>query len=847
MQTPLVRTAASFAAGILLGSLFLVLPWTAAACAVIITAATLLAAFRRPRHAPALLGALAALAAGAAFLLLSVLHRPADHYLRFGLPDDQAHTLVGRIASPLDRDPDRTAFLLDLETIDGITASGLVRASVRSAAVPAGLNDRIEAVGKLHPPRAVLNPGGFDYPGHLARQQVFAVMQVRSAADLSVRASGTGLLRAIQDRRERIRRAFLTSTAGDGGAVLQAMVLGEEGSLTEDLRERFLAAGVTHILSISGSHLGLVAIICFWCLRQALFLLPERHYHRLTLLLDPRKAAAFVTAVPVTLYAFLAGGQTATLRSLIMILAGLGALVMDRTGDLLAALALAALLILVPAPQALFDISFQLSYLSVLSIVVVVRTLEALPPPAPGRVHRWRRSALLLLAVSLAATAATGPLVASAFGRLSAAGIVANMLVVPAAGAVVVPLGLLTGLLSLVTGSLPLAWLDQLAADRFVALVSFFGRLPGAALRLPSPGPLVLAGYALLAVTVFRWVRAALLSRFRPLEEGSHPPRWLRTSFALSLVLIGLALLMPLVMPRPPRVTFLDVGQGDCAVIESAAGERVLIDAGGTRDNRFDTGGRVVLPWLVDNGIRTLDLVVLSHPHPDHLYGLLSVLRGVTVRELWTSGRDGDLEGYAELQALAAERGIRLRTVRQGEAVRIGGLGLEVLHPNGTAPAGAGKAYAAENDRSLVVRAMLSGTTFLFAGDIHRTGERQLLAANRDLRADVLKVPHHGSATSSSVELLNAVRPRLAVISVGAGNPYRHPSEAVLARFAERGIGLARTDRDGAVTVRPAGAALSVTAWADLVLRRVGTMDLREWTMVERGNWERLRIRGWGS
>jgi competence protein ComEC len=847
MQIPLVRTALALVAGILLGSLFLILPWTAVVLAFVMLAAAVLGCFRARRRAPALLGAAAAFAAGAALLLSSVLSRPEDHYLRLGLPDGKGHTVVGRVVTPLERDPDRTAFLLEAESADGRRLSGVLRVSVRGTDPGAGYGDRVSVTGRLHPPRGHRNPGGFDYPGHLARRKVFGVLQARSPADVRVVVPGRGMLRAIQDRRERIRQAFLASTSGDGSAVLQAMVLGEEGGLTDSLRERFMAAGVTHILSISGSHLGLVALLCFWLVRRALFLLPERQYHRLTLLVDPRKAAALGTAVPVTLYAFLAGGQVATLRSLVMILAGLAAVAADRPRSLAAALALAALLILVPAPETVFDISFQLSFLSVLSIFFVIDIADALAPSPKDRRLRRAWNVLMLLAVSVAATVATGPLVAAHFGQVAPAGIVANLIVVPFAGAVVVPLGLLSGVLSLLLGPLPFAGLNQLVADSFVAVVSFFAAIPGAVLRVPSPGPLFLAGYILVAVTAFRWVRAALFARFRPLEHGTARPRFVLPSLAAGCALMGLSVLLTFFPPRGAQVTFLDVGQGDCAFIESQDGTRVLIDGGGTRDGGFDTGSRIVVPWLTDRGVRSIDLVILSHPHPDHLNGLIPVLRAFRVSELWTTGLDAGLEGYGELLTVAAERKVPHRTVDAGERRERGGLRLEALHPDRTVPSRRnGRAYASENDRSLVVRVRCGGRSFLFPGDLHRDGERELLARSPDLAADVLKVPHHGSRSSTGPALLNAVAPRVAVVSAGAGNPYHHPSKEVLARFAERGIEVARTDRDGAVIVRPSARGISVLRWADLVLERMDGAGGRSWTELERSNWERLRIRTWG-
>ena len=395
--------------------------------------------------------------------------------------------LTGTISSPLDRDPDRTAFVMELIQVDGTPVRGSVRVSVREEIASLGYGDLVRVSGKMRKPGSFMNPGGFDYAEYLARSGVFATVSVRTGDDIALLKRGAGVFRTIQDWRERIRQAFLASTAGPGSAILQAMVLGEEGGLTEELRDRFLAAGVTHIISISGSHLGMVALLCFGLMRGLLFLLPERLYHRLTLFVDPKKIAAWLTLPLLIFYTLLAGGQVATIRSLIMITAGLAALILDREHSLMHSLALAALVILAASPQAVFDISFQLSYLSVLVIGYVVSLWNDIGVKASGRIMKFAHGVALLMIISLATSLATGPLVARYFNQFSLAGLVSNLVVVPFAGAVVVPLGLFSGILSLFTNHLPLARMNQVVSDVFHRTRLFL--FPPPLRGVPSEGP----------------------------------------------------------------------------------------------------------------------------------------------------------------------------------------------------------------------------------------------------------------------------------------------------------------------------------------------------------------------
>lgn len=840
---PIILLALAFSAGILLGQGSLFFPASTAALIAmgIPIAGILLHSGRTTRRSLLLIAS--GLAAGSALLLLEAAYVPPDHYRNLPFVNGSAHRIAGKVSSPLERGPGRIAFTLAVNRIDGSHAAGTVRIVVRDELFAGGYGDRIELSGRPVPPRGYRNPGGFDYPAYLARQGVYAVVPVKSGSAIAILERGSGLFRLVQDLRERIRRSMTASLRGEGLAVLLAMTIGEEGDLTDDLRERFVAAGVTHIISISGSHLGMVAVICFWITRSALFLLPERAYHWFTIRADPRKIAALLTVVPVVLYAFLAGGQVATIRALIMILAGLAALSLDREGDLWSALAIAALISLVPDPQALFDISFQLSYLSVLCIAFVVSTGNSLALPSRNRTERFRNSILLLFVISLTAALATGPLVAFYFRQISFAGLIANMVVVPFAGALVVPLGLAGGILSLVTGSFPLAAPNQFLADRFVGLVSFFGGMPFAAVHVPSPDFLFAAGYAGLLASSAIWIRARLFSVYRPLESPSRPARFTRVVLSLSAVLVALSLLLPLFRHPSALVTFIDAGQGDCSLIETAEGTVILIDGGGTRDNRFDVGRRVIAPYLRDRGIRTIDLVILSHPHPDHMNGLLAVLKEFTVRELWGSGLDGELPGYADLQDILGQKRIAFRTVSAGYHADVDDARIAVLHPERTFLQRSKKAYAAENDRSLVISLTLAGRTLLFPGDIHREGEQALLRNCPDLSCDLLKVPHHGSKTSSSDDLVAALHPAVAVFTVGEGNPYRHPAEEVVERYKGIGAALYRTDRHGAVMVRIEPAGLAAQAWSELELRRISLERLTDWWVIERENWKRLAVR----
>ena len=848
MQKPLISISLAYAFGLLLGHGFLYAPW---AIILLVIVATLVAgAFVRTGGCSVRQFLIIVLPAciGMAAYFWSTTWLPAGHFTRLFPDDSISHRLIGTITSAIDRDPDKTAFVLDLQEIDGLPVSGRVRVSVREALTKAGYNDRIRVAGKLFEPEAYGNPSSFDYGQFLAQKRIYRMLSVKDAAAIEILQRGSGLFRRIQDWRERIRQAFLSSTTGQGSAILQAMTLGEEGGLTDDMRDRFMAAGVTHIISISGSHLGMVAILCFGLIKTLLHLMPERFYHLLTLHADPKKIAAGLTLPLLVFYTLLAGGQMATVRSLIMLCAALAAIMLDREHALMHALALAGLIILVANPQALFDISFQLSYLSVLAIVSVVMLWNELQLQSQNIYQRLRNSAALLLAVSAGTALATGPLVAHYFNQISLAGLVSNMIVVPLAGFIVVPIGLLSGLVSLATGPLFIAPVNQLVADLFCNIVTFFSRLPFAQFHPPSPGLLWLLIYALFLLAVYDILRTKLFYRFKPFESSDRISKIsLMTALFAGLFISASAILF--IMPHRTTVLhFPDVGQGDCALIRLASGKNILIDAGGSYDGRFDTGRRLVAPYLWNLGIHRLDLVILSHPHPDHMNGMRYLFKAFAVREVWSHGLDTDLPGYDEFKRRLAEQRIPHRILSAADpATLIGGAEIKVLHPAPDFITHERKAYAAENSRSLVVRVTAQERVFLFVGDINRDAEAVLVQSGRDLSCDLIKVPHHGSNSSNSETFISRAHPAIAIADVGRRNRYRHPSPEVVARYRAAGAQFYQTDLSGALTITLDRERLRVSEWRKVMLQRIDLERPAAWASRERNNWRALWFRAWDA
>jgi len=701
----------------------------------------------------------------------------------------------------------------------------------RIDSVPFEYGDRLEMTVALRWPQSFRNPGVFDVADYHRRRGLSGIASLaHPRLAKKVGEGGSQILRRLFRLRERLRLQIEHSLTGPAAAILSAMLIGESGGLTDDIWDTFSAAGVIHLLSVSGSHLALVALLIFGSVRRGLLLLPSRLLLRLSLWKIPSQWAAPATVAPVTFYALLAGAETATLRSLVMVLVYLLAVWLRRADDPKTSLAVAALLILVFDPLTVFDLSFQFSFLSVLSMLVAS---EIWPPPTltpqSSFVSRvMLRPVRIAGGATLAVTIGTMPLTLHYFHTFNLVGIVANLIAVPVAGFLIVPLGLLSLFLSpLTSGTIfPLSGLHQKIGTLFFDGLVFFARLPGADAHFAAP-PLwvILLFYVMLVFFVRRRV----------------------SGWAYVAATAGLLLLFGVRWtPENLRIAFLDVGQGDATVVAFPNGQVMLVDAGSGGD--FDAGRRAVAPYLWQRRIRTIDDLIGSHPQQDHMGGMATILKRFHVGRFWTNGETSDALFYraAQQQATAAELEVR-PAQRTTPPLTVGDCKITFLNPPDPNPKDSGPSQASSrNNRSVVFRLHCRTPTdfsLLMTGDIESSAQQRLLQNGEMLRSDLLKVPHHGSRGALDLAFLSTVAPKVAVIEVGRHNRYGHPHPEVVEAYTACGIPLYRTDRDGAVevTVTPKGMSIHTddTRRARPVTWNANILQ-QEWK-----NWQRVWNASW--
>jgi competence protein ComEC len=766
-------------------------------------------------------------------------------------PSNSRIEWTGRIVAPVQQTPDRLIMVIRSdEPIDAAGASRHIRLTWHTPERVFFQGDRVSFRAMVRRPSGSLNPGGFDYAAYLERQGIDAVATVTGSEAVQFLESGRvhpwwAIWNQFDRWRSSIRLAAIQSLPQPALGLYVGIIIGDRGYLDPELREQFMVTGTVHLLSISGSHLGLVTLLIFAVVRWATLLLPEDWLLGLSRRIAPSRLAAGCTVLPVAGYACLAGAELATIRSLLMVAVGLIAIWMGQERRLFHALSAAAMGMLLHDPQALFDISFQLSFMSVIAIAgwlswpVVAETEERPNNTSFLRSSvQWGKDSIVMSGV---VTLVTIPLVAYYFNQLPWLGLLTNVVAVPVTGILLVPIGLAAGIWQIVIGGtvLPLASLNQWFLEHFVAAVRLVSTLPGGEWHVAAPSVFTMVLFYVCLVLL--WQRAG--KTMLRLAAGA----------GVLLVLLWWAWSPRMFLDGDHfRVTFLDVGQGDSAVVELPDGQVVLID-GGAAYEQFDMGRAVVAPFLWNRGIRAIDQVIGTHPQLDHVGGLAWVIRHFVVKHYWGSGHTREELFYKQVQQSLADQGVQEQVAREGqEIVSSGPCRLVVLNPPAEEPLDVPLHHShvgghVLNNHSVVTRLTCGPHTILFAADIEQDGLSRMTRTPSHAHGPiaVLKVPHHGAVSSLNREWLTSLQPRYAVFSAGRHNRYTHPAAAVLDAYGAVGSTVLRTDRDGGVwfTGGVSGSAIHVHRTRDLVWQPTHSVSCL-WT-CEQANLARIWKHWW--
>ncbi len=651
----------------------------------------------------------------------------------------------------------------------GTAASGLVWARWPDEETPPERGDVAVLAGELRAPDGVRNPSAFDFAFYLRNRRVHRTLT-------GCRLLSHELAAGRFDVAAWVYRTLPRRVPGVPGEVLRGLLLGTGRELPEELTDAFRRSGTVHVLAVSGLHVGFIVLIVHGVLRS---------------LRVPRRASRLLVTPALAAFVLIVGARPSVVRACVMAAFLMAAPLLERRPNPLNALGAAALALLLARPGSLFDLGFQLSFSAVGGILLLHGPLEERLSAALGARGRWTGRLAAPLALSLSAQVGVAPLLIRTFGEVSVISPLANLVVVPLAGVSVASGIALLAFEQL--GSWPASAFAACAwcAIRALVLVAeSLGRCPWATVRVAARfWPAVL------------WAAAGLCLRLR--AESARGRR-----AGLAALACSAALVAALGLTGPgrsfPRLVFFDVGQGDSMLLELPRRRYLLVDAGpgpaaAGRADAYrvrDAGRSVVLPHLRHEGVTRLAGLVITHAHADHFGGAASVLNSVGVDTLFLPPGGSADSALVGLVRMAKSRGTRIREVGSGDALSIGGVRFAVLWPDVEAATS-----WSENNSSVVLRGNVSGCGVLLTGDVEKRAEARLCSGHRSISAAVLKVPHHGSSTSSTEAFVRRVSPGLAVVQVGERNRHGHPDAGTLRRLDAAGASVLRTDVDGAVVV----------------------------------------------
>jgi len=628
------------------------------------------------------------------------------------------------------------------------------------------------------------NPGEFDYRKYLANHHIYALAYPDEKGIRVVSPNRFFVIRRFANHvKYKIQDLIHNSMKGEPAAILQALLVGVRGEISDQTEQAFIDSGVIHVLAVSGLHVGYVTL-AIWVITGFLRL--------------PLKPRVLITIIVLGFYVLVVDIKPSVFRAVIMASMVLIAKGWERQVNIYNSLAAAALIQTLIDPLQLFDMGFQLSFTAVFSIVYIYKRFEKLLPAGLKEALFSKnavRYVVQMFLVSLAALVGTIPITIYYFNRIPIISMISNLLIIPLIG-LIGALGFAQVIIGSVFAIVNIAYgeIEMLLIKLLRTIVQIFSSVPGAYIPVAR---ISVIGVVVIYIFIFLLINC---------EKAK-----VRKVLVISGLILGNILVWRgIFIPPSLEITFLDVSQGDAAWIQLPNRQTILIDTG-DRTFRRDYGKLVVEPFLKRKGVKHIDVLMLSHPHSDHIGGAPTILRNFEVGQIWESAIQAKSRNYYEIHHLADSLNIPVLTPFAGDMVFISdNLKLCFLHPSRKFLE---KHHQNYNNGSLVCKLTYGENSFLFTGDAEEESEEFLVNWGDFLRSTVIKVPHHGSNTSSILPYVSLIEPEYALISVGKNNKFHHPAGSTVSRYQTIGAKIHRTDIDHAFQVKTNGKIVKVINW----------------------------------
>ncbi len=616
--------------------------------------------------------------------------------------------------------------------------------------------DSLYIEGEFKQPEEARNYKGYNYKQYLKTKKIIGTVELEKVKIL--KSSNGSFIHNIQ---KYIRDTINGTLTDEEGNLLLAILLGDKDKLSEDIQESFKTSNLSHMLAVSGAHVSYIILGLTYVLQNSII---------------GKKNGKIVCIIFLLAFMAITNFTPSVTRACIMAILTLFSGIIYRKSDVYTNISVAALITLIFNPYSLLDLGFQLSYGGTIGIIIFIKRIQE--KKSNSKVINYIKQMAL---VSIYANIIIIPIMMYHFNTVSLTFIISNIMASPILGIIVI-----TGFLFIIT-SITVKPLTRLIAIFIKPILSILIKISQICSKLPFSNILVVTPYMFNVISYY----AIILYCIKSKKNNKC-----KIIICLLIVLILINFII-YIFPQKLRIFFIDVGQGDSTLIITPDKKTVLIDGGGS--DSFDVGEKVLLPYLLDRRILKVDYVLISHFDTDHCGGILTIMEKVKVKNIIISEQAEHSENYERFKKLMIHKKIRLIEVKKGDKIKIGRYSeFKILFPTSRL-----LSENPLNNNSIVAQFNYNNFKMLFTGDIEKLAEQQILKTEKaEIRADILKVAHHGSKTSSIPEFIKAVRPRIALIGVGKNNTFGHPNQQTIKNLENIKCRIYRTDLQGEIIIR---------------------------------------------
>ena len=616
--------------------------------------------------------------------------------------------------------------------------------------------DSLYIEGEFKQPEEARNYKGYNYKQYLKTKKIIGTVELEKVKIL--KSSNGSFIHNIQ---KYIRDTINGTLTDEEGNLLLAILLGDKDKLSEDIQESFKTSNLSHMLAVSGAHVSYIILGLTYVLQNSII---------------GKKNGKIVCIIFLLAFMAITNFTPSVTRACIMAILTLFSSIIYRKSDVYTNISVAALITLIFNPYSLLDLGFQLSYGGTIGIIIFIKRIQE--KKSNSKVINYIKQMAL---VSIYANIIIIPIMMYHFNTVSFTFIISNIMASPILGIIVI-----TGFLFIIA-SITVKPLTRLIAIFIKPILSILIKISQICSKLPFSNILVVTPYMFNVISYY----AIILYCIKSKKNNKC-----KIIICLLIVLILINFII-YIFPQKLRIFFIDVGQGDSTLIITPDKKTVLIDGGGS--DSFDVGEKVLLPYLLDRRILKIDYVLISHFDTDHCGGILTIMEKVKVKNIIISEQAEHSENYERFKKLMIHKRIRLIEVKKGDKIKIGRYSeFKILFPTSRL-----LSENPLNNNSIVAQFNYNNFKMLFTGDIEKLAEQQILKTEKaEIRADILKVAHHGSKTSSIPEFIKAVRPKIALIGVGKNNTFGHPNQQTIKNLENIKCRIYRTDLQGEIIIK---------------------------------------------